>query len=92
MATNSAARSYRPCAGAARRDHRRMARHFLRPTESGPDPVYSYADLLKDPQVRHNGSFVTYDHPTEGTVTTPGFPWKFSKTPPVVGRPSACCR
>jgi crotonobetainyl-CoA:carnitine CoA-transferase CaiB-like acyl-CoA transferase len=51
-------------------------------------PVNGYADLLKDPQVQHNGSFVTYDHPTEGTVTTPGFPWKFSETPAVVSRPA----
>ncbi|GIH22773.1 CoA transferase [Acrocarpospora phusangensis] len=47
-------------------------------------PVYSYADLLDDPQVRHNGSFVTYDHPTEGTVTTPGFAFRLSATPPEV--------
>ncbi|GAA5066800.1 crotonobetainyl-CoA:carnitine CoA-transferase CaiB-like acyl-CoA transferase [Thermocatellispora tengchongensis] len=47
-------------------------------------PVNSYADLLTDPQVRHNGSFVTYEHPTEGTVTTPGFPYRFSATPPEV--------
>ncbi|MEV0400304.1 CoA transferase [Actinoallomurus sp. NPDC050550] len=49
-------------------------------------PVYSYADVLADPQVRHNGSFVTYEHPTEGTVTTPGFPYRFSATPPRVRR------
>ncbi|MCG5218251.1 CoA transferase [Streptosporangium sp. KLBMP 9127] len=48
--------------------------------------VNSYADLLADPQVRHNGSFVTYDHPTEGTVTTPGFPYTFSATPAEVRR------
>ncbi|MTD13368.1 CoA transferase [Nakamurella sp. YIM 132087] len=47
-------------------------------------PVYSYQDLLADPQVKHNGSFVTYDHPTEGTVTTPGFPFRLSATPPAV--------
>lgn len=47
-------------------------------------PVYSYAEVLDDPQVRHNGSFVTYEHPTEGTVTTPGFPYRFSATPPQV--------
>ena len=47
-------------------------------------PVYSYADLVKDPQVAHNGSLVSYDHPTEGTVTTPGFPYRFSKTDPEV--------
>ncbi len=49
-------------------------------------PVYSYADLLKDPQVAVNGSFVSYDHPTEGRVTTPGFPYRFSRTDPAVYR------
>lgn len=43
-------------------------------------PVYGYADLLRDPQVAHNETFVTYDHPTEGRVTTPGFPYRFSKS------------
>ncbi|MGQ4424170.1 CoA transferase [Streptomyces violaceoruber] len=49
-------------------------------------PVYGYADLLQDPQIRHNGSFVTYEHPTEGSVTVPGFPYKFSATPPRIDR------
>jgi crotonobetainyl-CoA:carnitine CoA-transferase CaiB-like acyl-CoA transferase len=49
-------------------------------------PVYSYADLLDDPQVRHNRSFVRYEHHTEGPVTTPGFPYGFSATPPEVRR------
>ena len=47
-------------------------------------PVYGYADLQDDPQVRHNGSFVTFDHPTEGTVTMPGFPYRFSRTAPEI--------
>ncbi|MEU5100335.1 CoA transferase [Streptomyces sp. NPDC020996] len=51
-------------------------------------PVYSYADVMADPQVRHNGSFVTYEHPTEGTVTTPGFPFRFSRSPAEVRRPA----
>lgn len=49
-------------------------------------PVYSYADLVEDPQVAHNGSLVTYDHPTEGQVTTPGFPYRFSRTQPRIYR------
>ncbi|MCQ4192574.1 CoA transferase [Streptomyces parvulus] len=49
-------------------------------------PVYGYADLVRDPQIRHNGTFVTYDHPTEGRVTVPGFPYKFSATPPRIDR------
>lgn len=44
-------------------------------------PVYSYEDVLNDPQVKVNESIVTYEHPTEGTVTTPGFPIKFAKSP-----------
>ncbi|MCL4768451.1 MAG: CoA transferase [Hyphomicrobiaceae bacterium] len=44
-------------------------------------PVYGFADLVADPQVIHNGTFVEYDHPTEGRVTTPGFPIRMSETP-----------
>jgi crotonobetainyl-CoA:carnitine CoA-transferase CaiB-like acyl-CoA transferase len=49
-------------------------------------PVYGYKELLADPQIRHNGTFVEYDHPTEGHVKTPGFPYGFSRTPPSVER------
>lgn len=49
-------------------------------------PIYSYAQLVNDPQIQHNGTFVEYDHPTEGTVKTPGFPIRFSKTPSAVTR------
>lgn len=49
-------------------------------------PVYGYADLVDDPQIRHNGTFVEYDHPTEGRVKAPGFPIRFSRTPSAVVR------
>lgn len=49
-------------------------------------PVYGYRELVDDPQVKHNGTFVEYEHPTEGRVKTPGFPIKFSKTPSKVER------
>ncbi|MFC7493592.1 MULTISPECIES: CaiB/BaiF CoA transferase family protein [unclassified Nocardioides] len=49
-------------------------------------PVNSYDEVLSDPQVLHNGSFVTYEHSTEGTVTTPGFPFRLSETPAAVVR------
>jgi crotonobetainyl-CoA:carnitine CoA-transferase CaiB-like acyl-CoA transferase len=49
-------------------------------------PVYSYADLVADAQIAHNGTFVEYEHPTEGRVKTPGFPITFSKTPSRVAR------
>jgi crotonobetainyl-CoA:carnitine CoA-transferase CaiB-like acyl-CoA transferase len=49
-------------------------------------PVYGYEDLVKDPQIAHNRTFVEYDHPTEGRVKTPGFPIQFAKTPSSVTR------
>jgi crotonobetainyl-CoA:carnitine CoA-transferase CaiB-like acyl-CoA transferase len=49
-------------------------------------PVYGYADLVEDPQIQHNGTFVEYDHATEGRVKVPGFPIKFSKTPSTIDR------
>ncbi|WP_125100689.1 CaiB/BaiF CoA transferase family protein [Leucobacter chromiireducens] len=49
-------------------------------------PVYTYADLVNDPQIAHNETFVEYEHPTEGLVKTPGFPYRFSRTPPAVYR------
>ncbi|WNI34502.1 CoA transferase [Streptomyces sp. ITFR-6] len=51
-------------------------------------PVYDYDALLRDPQVEHNQSFVSYDHPTEGRVTTPGFPFRLTATPQSVERPA----
>jgi len=48
--------------------------------------VYGYKELVNDPQIAHNGTFVEYDHPTEGHVKTPGFPYKFSQTPAKVYR------
>jgi crotonobetainyl-CoA:carnitine CoA-transferase CaiB-like acyl-CoA transferase len=49
-------------------------------------PVLDYEALVADPQIEHNGTFIEYEHPTEGLVKTPGFPYKFSKTPPQIYR------
>ena len=59
---------------------------LLRAADIWCGPVYGYADLVDDPQIKHNGTFVEYDHPTEGHVKTPGFPIRFSKTPSRVER------
>jgi crotonobetainyl-CoA:carnitine CoA-transferase CaiB-like acyl-CoA transferase len=59
---------------------------LLRAADIWCGPVYGYADLVDDPQIKHNGAFVEYDHPTEGRVKTPGFPIRFSKTPSTVER------
>jgi hypothetical protein len=51
------------------------------------DDLYDYLafgehkDLVNDPQIAHNKTFVEYDHPTEGHIKAPGFPFKFSKSP-----------
>jgi len=49
-------------------------------------PVYGYQELVDDPQIAHNGTFIEYEHPTEGHIKTPGFPYKFSATPPRIDR------
>lgn len=59
---------------------------LLRAADIWCGPVYGYADLVEDEQILHNGTFVEYEHPTEGKVKTPGFPIKFSKTPSLVER------
>ncbi|WP_440709426.1 CaiB/BaiF CoA transferase family protein [Herbiconiux sp. YIM B11900] len=49
-------------------------------------PVYDYQDLVDDEQIAHNGTFIEYEHPTEGLVKTPGFPYKLSETPARIDR------
>ena len=49
-------------------------------------PVYNYDDLIADPQVAHNGSFITMEHPTEGTLKLAGIPIRFSETPGTIRR------
>lgn len=51
-------------------------------------PVYGYPDIPEDPQVKHNGTMLTYEHPTEGTITTPGFPIHFTQTPSALRHPT----
>ena len=53
---------------------------------SGPGRSMAMPSVVDDPQIKHNGTFVEYDHPTEGHVKTPGFPIRFSKTPSRVAR------
>lgn len=49
-------------------------------------PVYGYADVVADPQIAHNQTFIEYDHDSEGRVKTPGFPIRFARTPATVER------
>jgi crotonobetainyl-CoA:carnitine CoA-transferase CaiB-like acyl-CoA transferase len=59
---------------------------MLRQNDIWCGPVYGYADLVNDAQIVHNGTFVEYDHPTEGHIKSPGFPYRFSKSPACVER------
>lgn len=55
-------------------------------TDAWAGPVLGYQEVVNDPQIKHNGTFVEYEHPTEGKIKTPGFPIRFSKTPSRVSR------
>jgi len=55
-------------------------------------PVQDYEALENDPQVAHNRSIVSYEHPTAGTIRTIGPPVTFSSSssdirypPPLLG-------
>ncbi len=47
-------------------------------------PVNGLADVVADPQVRHNGMVVTTDHATLGPLDVTGVPLHFSRTPGAV--------
>jgi crotonobetainyl-CoA:carnitine CoA-transferase CaiB-like acyl-CoA transferase len=59
---------------------------LMRKDDVWAGPVYGFADLVDDPQVKINGSFIEYDHHTEGRLKTPGFPIRFHRTPASVTR------
>ncbi|MGE0776822.1 CaiB/BaiF CoA transferase family protein [Mycolicibacterium sp.] len=47
-------------------------------------PVNTYADIVEDPQVRHNESVVEVDHPVAGTVKLLGHPVRYDGRRPGV--------
>lgn len=59
---------------------------LLLPAGIWAGPVHGYADLVADPQIAYNGTFVEYDHPSEGRIKAPGFPIRFAKTPSAITR------
>jgi len=44
-------------------------------------PICDVTDVVDVLQFTVNGSFVEYDHHTEGRVNAPGFPIRFQRTP-----------
>lgn len=60
---------------------------ILLPEDIWCAPVYSFADMEKDPQVAENEMIVSFDHPRAGTFRALGFPVKFQGTPGEIRRP-----
>lgn len=50
-------------------------------------PVNSFPAVEHDPQVVHNRSITSYEHPQAGTFRTIRPPWRFSRTPVMIKRP-----
>ncbi len=55
---------------------------LLEDAEVPAAPVRSMQELLDDPHLAATGFFVTTHHPTEGDLKMPGFPARWSETPP----------
>jgi crotonobetainyl-CoA:carnitine CoA-transferase CaiB-like acyl-CoA transferase len=50
-------------------------------------PVNTFPQVENDPQVKHNGSIVSFQHPRAGQFRTIGPPARFSRTPCTIRRP-----
>jgi crotonobetainyl-CoA:carnitine CoA-transferase CaiB-like acyl-CoA transferase len=72
----------RMAAEVAARDRDELMAGFIRAGAVGCR-VNDRADLLADPQVRHNGSVVEVDHGALGPVRVARHPIRFSATPAV---------
>jgi crotonobetainyl-CoA:carnitine CoA-transferase CaiB-like acyl-CoA transferase len=49
-------------------------------------PVQTFDDLVRDPQVAHNGLLTTVPHPNGGDLRVVGVPMRFSSTPGTIRR------
>jgi crotonobetainyl-CoA:carnitine CoA-transferase CaiB-like acyl-CoA transferase len=54
-------------------------------TQTPQPPVYDYAELFADAQVKHNGIVAEQHHPVAGPIKVIGIPVKLSETPGDVG-------
>ena len=61
---------------------------ILIPEDIWCSQVNTMKEMVNDPQVKHNGMIMTYDHPKVGRVATTGFTVKFSETPQAVYYPA----
>jgi crotonobetainyl-CoA:carnitine CoA-transferase CaiB-like acyl-CoA transferase len=72
--------------GFARRTTAELMELFLE-ADIWAAPVNNFPAMECDPQVKHNGSIVSFDHPKVKNFRTIGPPIKFSRTPSSVKRP-----
>lgn len=59
----------------------------LRAAEVACGPINSIGDVFEHPQAQARELVVQAEHPTAGSVSFPGFPYKLSQTPAGVRRP-----
>ncbi len=57
---------------------------LLMPADTCTAPVYSIAELVADPHLRHRGMIREVEHPTRGTVRQTGIMVRLSETPGVI--------
>lgn len=50
--------------------------------------VNTFDEMVEDPQIKHNGMIIEYEHPIVGNIKTTGFPVSFSETPQQVYKPA----
>jgi crotonobetainyl-CoA:carnitine CoA-transferase CaiB-like acyl-CoA transferase len=50
-------------------------------------PVNTFPQIEQDPQIKHNGTIVSFEHPKVGEFRTIGPPIRFSRTPCEIRRP-----
>jgi crotonobetainyl-CoA:carnitine CoA-transferase CaiB-like acyl-CoA transferase len=51
-------------------------------------PILNIQQVVEDPHLNERGYFVDVEHPIIGRAKIPGFPFKFSRTPGEIERPS----
>lgn len=51
-------------------------------------PIYNLDQMLDDPHVKVRGIITSVEHPTAGTVRSPGFPVKLEKSPASIRMPA----
>ena len=71
----------------SQREHYEVMR-LLQTAGIAAGAVLNAKELMGDPQLKERGYFIEQEHPSVGVKPYPGFPVKFSRTPPAYRRPA----